>query len=112
MSSPQFLPQDKINVSEWNDRIRECFPHAPFLQTPQWAEVKAPVGWTPFYYVHEDAGKTLAAAMVLERTLRVGGFAAKLRIHYVPKGPLIHDQNDVDIWMKTLETLRAFAQQV
>ncbi len=78
-----------MNLDQWNDLIFDL-PAAHILQTRQWAEVKARYGWTPHPRVWRDeAGKVKAAAMVLERSLRLGGFSAGVRVLYVPRGPLL-----------------------
>jgi len=90
--------------SSWNTLIASL-PGAHFLQTEEWARVKAQTGWQPLYLVWLEAddniqmvhwpsgdplpGQISAAAMVLQRSIPVMGFAARLRILYCPKGPLL-----------------------
>jgi peptidoglycan pentaglycine glycine transferase (the first glycine) len=51
-----------------------------------------------------------AAALVLQRTLPIGGFAARLRVLYVPKGPIL-DWANASLRIKVLDDLQAWARQ-
>ncbi|GIV64778.1 MAG: hypothetical protein KatS3mg046_038 [Bellilinea sp.] len=78
-----------MELEQWNDLLLDL-PAAHILQTRQWAEVKANYGWTPYPKVWRDeAGKVQAAALILERSLRLGWFSAGVRVMYVPRGPLL-----------------------
>lgn len=79
--------------AEWNYRIGH-FSGAHILQTSQWGTVKAQYGWQPLA-VAWDAGHDQwnAAALVLKKSIKIGGFAAPIRMLYVPKGPLLEWQN-------------------
>ena len=48
--------------------------------------------------------------MVLKRSLPVGGFAKKMCVLYVPKGPLM-DWNDTGLRQRVLADLQAFAKR-
>jgi len=81
------------------------------LQTCEWAETKARNGWEPIYAVWRGTdGAVQAAALILERTLRLGGFAARLRIHYIPRGPLL-DWQDTRLRGQVLDDLQAFSRR-
>jgi peptidoglycan pentaglycine glycine transferase (the first glycine) len=69
---------------DWDERIA-VLPGANILQTREWGEVKRITGW-------EALGKTWdgGAGLVLRRPIRVGGFAARLSILYIPRGPLLN----------------------
>lgn len=98
--------------SEWNDLIVRL-PDPHLLQTWEWAQVKARYGWQPMPFTWNSAGANqvvVAAAMVLKRTVISRGFAARLCILYVPKGPLM-DWGDEMLRMRVLDDLQAFARK-
>ena len=56
----------------WNEIISKL-PGASLLQTSQWAEVKARVGWDAFPKLwKKDDGTVEAAALVLKRPINAG----------------------------------------
>ncbi len=74
----------------WNQAL-EGLPGSHLLQTWQWAEMKSTTGWAMIPRVWRGPdGKIQAAAMVLQRSIRVGGFAAKMSILYIPRGPVMN----------------------
>ncbi len=76
-------------ASNWNETIARL-PGAHLLQTEEWGRIKAPVGWTPHFRMWTDAGgQVAAAAQMLVRRIPMRGFAARLSVAYVPKGPLL-----------------------
>ena len=104
----------------WNQMIA-ALPGAHLLQTWQWGQVKQRYGWQPHLLAWGDAGLTLlhspasianagAAALVLERTLPLGGFAPLLRVLYCPKGPLLRWE-DARLRQQVLDDLQRFARQ-
>jgi len=100
--------------SEWNDLI-SFFPNPHLLQTWQWAEVKAKYGWKPMPFIwHSQPAipnlQPVATAMILQRTIPVSGFAKKMRVLYVPKGPLL-DWNNTALRARVLDDLQAFARR-
>ena len=96
---------------EWNAIIARL-PNAHLLQTWEWAQVKAAYGWKPMPFVW-DAGSPdrmpVAAAMVLRRQVLSRGFAARLCILYIPKGPLF-DAADEPLRGQVLSDLQEFAK--
>ncbi len=85
-SSPETL-------NGWNEVI-ESLPDTHVLQSWQWGQFKAMYGWRPLPQLWRDAGgKVQAAAMVLERTVRLTPFGPRLNVLYVPRGPLLEWQN-------------------
>ena len=98
-----------LNPQAWNALIA-ALPGAHVLQTAQWGQVKAQFGWQPFQYAWQDEGRTLAAALVLQRTIAIGGFAARLRVLYAPKGPLL-DWSDATLRRRVLSDLARLAKQ-
>ncbi len=103
--------------STWNELIA-ILPNPHLLQTWEWAQMKARYGWIPLpmvWYTSNQLSRTseqspLAAAMVLKRTIPVGGFAKKMCVLYVPKGPLM-DWNDAEFRARVLDDLQAFARR-
>jgi lipid II:glycine glycyltransferase (peptidoglycan interpeptide bridge formation enzyme) len=70
------------------DEIIACLPGAHVLQTTEWAEIKARVGWRsqPLTWMDGD-GNPSATAMLLERCMQFRGLSLPVRVLYVPKGP-------------------------
>jgi peptidoglycan pentaglycine glycine transferase (the first glycine) len=94
---------------EWN-QIISSLPDPHILQSTEWAEVKSKFGWDPFFRTWEiEQGITGGAALVLGRTISLKGFAARIRILYVPKGPLL-DWNNDSFRKKVLDDLCAMAK--
>ena len=95
----------------WNELIASL-PLAHLLQTWEWSQVKAKYGWQAMPFVWQDSirSKPVAAAMVLKRSLPIGGFAKKMCVLYVPKGPLM-DWNDAALRQRVLDDLQAFAKR-
>ena len=88
----QFMAFDSIS---WNHLIGSL-PSPHLLQSWEWSQVKAKYGWQPLPFVWHAAtgGQPVAAAMVLKRLIPVSGFARKLCLLYIPKGPIM-DWGDV-----------------
>lgn len=101
----------KINqASDW-DSLIENLPGAHALQTWEWAEVKAKVGWQAFPMIWQDEDEvTRAAALVLLRHIRLGGFALKMGVMYVPRGPML-DWSEHQLAEQVLDDLQRFARQ-
>jgi peptidoglycan pentaglycine glycine transferase (the first glycine) len=102
----------------WNETIARL-PISHLLQTWEWAQVKARYGWQPMPFVWQEQpvagpvssqGKGIAAAMVLKRSMPVGGFAKKMCVLYIPKGPLM-DWADAALVRRVLDDLQAFARR-
>lgn len=74
---------------DWN-RIIAPLPGAHLLQTSQWAEVKAEVGWqaTPLTWKSAE-GKIEAAALLLIRSVRLLRVGPRVSVAYCPRGPLL-----------------------
>ena len=101
-------------------------PGAHFMQTSQWAAIKAHTGWTPVYRTWASQGhpeerfsidewadppvKPVAAALILQRTVSLGGFSPRLRILYVPKGPLL-DWGNTTLRNQVLKDIKFFARR-
>jgi lipid II:glycine glycyltransferase (peptidoglycan interpeptide bridge formation enzyme) len=94
----------------WNRRIREL-PHAHLLQTSEWAQIKAEVGWqaTPMLWT-DAAGKTLAAALFLIRSVRLAGICPRVSVAYIPRGPIL-DWSDLALRNQVLQDIQAYARK-
>ena len=102
------------DANEWNDLIAGL-PNPHLLQTWEWAQVKAKYGWNPIPFVWYSQSSTVkdqpvAAAMVLKRRIPIGGFAARLKILYIPKGPFM-DWSDELLRKRVLDDLQSFAKK-
>lgn len=99
-----------MDQKQWNEIITGLpVPH--LLQSWEWGQVKSQFGWQPFYKVWEEAGQVTAAALVLERTVNLAGMAARLRMHYTPKGPLLADWTDNHLRRRVLDDLLKFGRE-
>jgi len=117
-------PASNFDSNSW-DRLIACLPNPHLLQTWEWAQVKAKYGWQPMPFVWEGAvggqqsavsgqqsaisDQRSAAAMVLKRSIPVGGFAKKMCVLYVPKGPLM-DWNNAALRKRVLDDLQSLAK--
>lgn len=99
-----------MNKNTWNDALK-TFPDSQLLQTYEWGEVKAEYGWTPYYKTWNKEGRVVAMALILERAIRLPGPFTDLRMHYLPKGPILLDWEDVDIRKLVINHLKAFAKE-
>ena len=111
------------NPAAW-DALVAGLPHSHLLQTAEWALSKTFVGWQPYYLVWCEWQGSLqlflnqwpqghpirAAALVLQRTLPVAGFAARMRLLYIPKGPLL-DWSDLRLRTSVVADLQAFTRK-
>ncbi len=91
-------------LSTWDGLIANL-PAAHILQTAEWAEAKAQYHWQPHPYLWREEGKVVAAALILERSVRAG-----LRVLYCPRGPLLDWQNS-DLRATVLQGLQSIAHQ-
>jgi len=103
MVSQSWLPD------EWNQLI-SLLPNAHLLQTWEWGQIKAQVGWKAEPRLWRDAaGHVCAAALILRRELRFGGFSAGFNLLYIPRGPLL-DWNDAALRTRVLDDLEDYAR--
>lgn len=95
----------------WNEKIAEL-PGAHVLQTWEWAQVKSLFGWRPFPFLWQaDDGQLAAAAMLLARSAPVPGLASRLKIVYIPKGPLL-DWQDPSLRAQVLQEIADQARRL
>lgn len=110
--------------AEW-DALIAALPAPHLLQTAEWAQTKARVGWrgTRLVWGENPSGAVevyvnqwpsdrpiRAAVQVLERTLTLGGFSARLNILYAPKGPLLN-WNDRSLRQRVITDLQSYARK-
>jgi lipid II:glycine glycyltransferase (peptidoglycan interpeptide bridge formation enzyme) len=113
-----------VETNLWNSLI-STLPNPHFLQTYEWGQVKAKYEWSPLYAVWEDDGKwkvestlnhlstirsPVAAALILKRQILQNGFAARLSVLYLPKGPLL-DWTNESLRHRVLNDLQSFARK-
>jgi lipid II:glycine glycyltransferase (peptidoglycan interpeptide bridge formation enzyme) len=120
------LPKNppSLNQAQWDATIA-AMPGAHILQTWEWGKVKSQFGWQPHYlYWLQNQGEVelitnrhldkqnrmhlVAAALALQRNIRIGGFSHRMGILYTPKGPLL-DWSDTPLCQRVLDDLRKFA---
>lgn len=96
--------------AEWDGLIARL-PNAHLLQTWQWGNVKAQVGWKvePLIW-RDDQRQVCAAALLLLRELRLGGFSARLKLAYIPRGPLM-DWSDPGLRACVFTELETYARK-
>jgi lipid II:glycine glycyltransferase (peptidoglycan interpeptide bridge formation enzyme) len=94
-----------MDAPEWNEAIASL-PGAHLLQTWEWGQVKQVYGWQPLPQLWRAAGgQAQGAALVLQRTAT----PLRLRILYVPRGPLV-DWADPLLRARALEGLETLAR--
>jgi peptidoglycan pentaglycine glycine transferase (the first glycine) len=99
-----------MSARSWDEQIA-VLPGAHILQTTAWAELKGRYGWEPIQREWRGLdGQLKAAALVLQRTVRLGGFGPRLRVLYVPRGPLL-DWDDTELRAHVLNDLQALARK-
>ena len=112
-----------MESNHWNSLIAKL-PNPHFLQTYEWAQVKAKYGWSPLYALWDGDGRwkvesdpslfsdfhsPVAAALILKRQILSNGFAARLSILYSPKGPLL-DWSNESLRNRVLNDIQSFAK--
>ncbi len=93
-------------MQAWNNIIINL-PGATFLQTEEWARIKAPVGWIPEYLTWPEGDtKPFAAALMLTRSAG----RISISVSYVPRGPLVDWSNPAQ-YRKVLDGLIDIARK-
>jgi len=101
---------DNLLPETWNGLI-ESLPGAHILQTSEWGRFKSLFNWQPSQYLWRNvAGDTAAGALVLERVVAFPGLPLRMRILYVPKGPIL-DWEDAELRRQVLEDLYQLARE-
>jgi lipid II:glycine glycyltransferase (peptidoglycan interpeptide bridge formation enzyme) len=96
--------------SNWN-QIIAALPDHHLLQTQEWAQLKSQFGWQAATKIWGDHTNPDAAALILYRTVTVAGLGPKLRVMYLPKGPLLRDWGDESLRDIVLNDLAQTARQ-
>ncbi len=116
------------NSEIWNALIASL-PNPHFLQTSEWAQVKAKYGWAPHYALWSEdkfsvfsdqssatenwsliTDHCMAACLILKRTIPIRGLSARLSVLYAPKGPLLN-WADESLRARVLDDLQTFAKK-
>jgi len=99
------IEPSNLSGQSWDDLIAS-FPDPHILQTWEWGLVKSSFGWDMHPYVWRNRHHEVAAAtLVLRRTIPVPGLAGRLRVLYLPKGPLLMDWGDESVRHQVLDDL-------
>ncbi len=105
----------------WNNLVASL-PNPHVLQSREWGQVKSHYGWQPYHLVWDGTnhssiynpkstiGNPTAAALLLQRSVSVVGFAARMRVLYIPKGPLL-DWSETSQQARCLSDLEALARK-
>jgi lipid II:glycine glycyltransferase (peptidoglycan interpeptide bridge formation enzyme) len=97
------------SADQWNSLIHDL-PGSHALQTWEWGQVKAEVGWKAHPLLWRDGdGAVCAGALCLQRTISLGGFALKASVMYIPRGPML-DWTDANLARRVLDDLQGFAR--
>jgi lipid II:glycine glycyltransferase (peptidoglycan interpeptide bridge formation enzyme) len=96
-------------AARWNAFIGASSRHS-FLQTWAWGDMQRTIGARFWRVVVEDAGKLLAAALVIERQLQLG-----YSWLYIPRGPMflegLSEHDTKLVWDVLEEKLKSLADE-
>jgi peptidoglycan pentaglycine glycine transferase (the first glycine) len=83
------------------------------LQSWEWGEFKEKYGWkvSRFIWKEKKGEKIIAAAQILERTMRVFRIGPMMKILYIPRGPLLNGWKRNTLFRTVLEDLKKYAKQ-
>ncbi len=99
-----------MNAADWDARIASL-GQTHFLQTAEWADVKAPIGWSAEQREwKDDQDQPAAAAQLLVRSMRLFRIGPKVSIGYIPRGPLL-DWEDERLRRRVIADLASWARQ-
>lgn len=100
-----------MDANTWNGLIAQLSkPH--LLQSGQWAQAKAAFGWDAHYRTWRNkSGVIEAAALLLQRTVRLPILGTQLSMFYAPKGPLLADWQDAALRQRVLAELWDYAAE-
>lgn len=95
---------------DWNTMI-SSLPGSHILQTKEWGVLKSRIGWQSIFRTWNMFGENpVGAAMILQKSIPNQGFAARLRILYVPKGPLL-DWSNKQLQQTVLDDLQNLSRK-
>ena len=93
----------------WNELVAsQTNPH--ILQTREWAAIKTAYGWQASTQVWKTGSELNGLALILRRSIPIGGFAARLNVLYIPKGPLL-DWENAALRSRVLDDLKVIAKK-
>jgi peptidoglycan pentaglycine glycine transferase (the first glycine) len=95
----------------WNTLIA-AFPAAHILQSWEWGQFKSHYGWDPVYKVWMDGDTITAASLILIRRIVAAGIGLPVSVMYLPKGPVLHDWGNEQVWKTVLADLLSLAHKV
>jgi peptidoglycan pentaglycine glycine transferase (the first glycine) len=85
-------------------------PGVHILQTQEWGEIKSAGGWKPIPRVwNNELGEVEAAALILERELKIGPIKTGLKVQYIPRGPLM-DWTNTNLRKRVIKDIQDFAR--
>jgi lipid II:glycine glycyltransferase (peptidoglycan interpeptide bridge formation enzyme) len=97
-----------LDPGEWHPALG-ALPGAHILQSWEWGEFKSAYGWTAERLVwRTNDGRTVAAAQVLKRRMRLPGVGLSSSVLYAPRGPVV-DWGAPDVADYVLRDLRSMA---
>lgn len=97
--------------SEWEAQLAAS-PAPHFLQSAAWGQIKSQFGWQPFRFEWKNGqNQVRALAQILEREVQTPGLPFRLRLHYIPRGPLLWDWEKPDEVQQVLDDLLEFGRQ-
>jgi len=99
-----------MTTSGWDSKLLSIEnPH--FLQTEEWAEIKAPIGWTADRREWKDEdGRLAAAAQLLVRSVRPLKIGPRISIGYIPRGPLL-DWEDDNLRLRVMRDIETWSRE-
>ncbi len=81
------------DLHQWDAYITQL-PGSHALQARAWGQVKSRFGWSPHHLLWRGhSGEVNAAALLLEREIKVRGLPLSWRVMYIPRGPLLDWSN-------------------
>jgi peptidoglycan pentaglycine glycine transferase (the first glycine) len=96
--------------NNWDQMIRSL-PNAHLLQTSEWAQVKAEVGWRALPMLWRDEhSNPQAAALFLIRSVSVTPLGPRISIGYIPRGPML-DWSNQFLRQQVLADIQAAARK-
>jgi lipid II:glycine glycyltransferase (peptidoglycan interpeptide bridge formation enzyme) len=115
---------EDITPEYWNKLIASL-PASHILQSWEWGQLKSQFGWEAKHYLWSKMDNDLrltstpaanpddiaAAALVLCRTVAIGGGALQAKVMYLPKGPLLRDWANLGERQKVINDLRNLAHE-
>jgi peptidoglycan pentaglycine glycine transferase (the first glycine) len=96
----------------WNNTISNL-DGVHILQSWEWGEFKEKYGWkvNRFIWKEKKGEKIIAAAQILERTVKVFRIGPEMKVLYIPRGPLLNDWKRSTLFRSVLEDLKKYAKE-